>query len=57
MKVIKCSDAGFECNHVIRAKTSDEAVRLAADHARKVHGLKEIDQATTEKIRSIIREE
>ena len=57
MKVIKCSDAGFECNHVIRAKTSDEVMRLAADHARKVHGLKKIDQATTEKIRSIIREE
>lgn len=57
MKVIRCSDAGFECNHVIRAESTDEAIRLTADHAKEVHGLKTIDEATAQKIKSIMREE
>lgn len=57
MKVIRCSDAGFECTHVIRAETTDEVMRLAADHAQKEHGLKTIDDTTAQKIKSIIREE
>ena len=39
-KVIRCRDVGFDCNGVIKAKTEEEALKLAAEHAMKVHGLK-----------------
>lgn len=57
MKVIRCKDAGFDCNYVIRAKTENEAMKMAADHAKTVHGLTKINKATSEKIKSIMRDE
>lgn len=57
MKVIRCKDAGFDCTHVIRAKTEDEAMKMAADHARTAHGLKEIDKEVSKKIKAIMRDE
>ena len=56
-KVIRCRDVGFDCDGVIKAKTEDEALKLAAEHAMKVHGLKEITPEIIKKIKSVIREE
>ncbi len=56
-KVIRCRDVGFDCNGVIKAKTEKEALALAAEHAKAVHGLKEVTPEVVEKIRSVIREE
>ena len=56
-KVIRCRDVGFDCNGVIKAKTEDEALKLAAEHAMKVHGLKEITPEIVAKVRSVIRTE
>jgi predicted small metal-binding protein len=56
-KVIRCRDVGFDCNGVIKAKTEEEALALAAEHAKTVHGLKEISLDVIQKIRSVIREE
>lgn len=56
-KVIRCRDVGFDCDGVIRAKTEDEALKLAAEHAMKVHGLKEITADVVKKVKSVIREE
>ena len=56
-KVIRCRDVGFDCNGVIKAKTEDEALKLAADHAMKVHGLKEITPEIIKKVKSVIRDE
>jgi predicted small metal-binding protein len=56
-KVIYCRDAGFDCKGVIKAKTEKEALELAAEHAKTVHGLKEITPQIVEKIRSVIRDE
>jgi predicted small metal-binding protein len=56
-KVIRCRDVGFDCNGVIKAKTEDEALKLAAEHAMKVHGLKEITPEIIKKVKSVIREE
>jgi len=57
MKVLKCRDAGFDCNHVIRAKTDDEVLTKAATHAKSVHGLKTVDEKTVRAIKSRIRVE
>jgi predicted small metal-binding protein len=56
-KVIRCRDVGFDCNGVIKAKTEEEALKLAAEHAMKVHGLKEITPEIVAKVKSVIRTE
>jgi len=56
-KVIHCRDVGFDCNGVIKAKTEKEALTLAAEHARKVHNVKEITPEIVDKIKSVMKEE
>ena len=56
-KVIHCREVGFDCNGVIRAKSEEEALKMAADHARSVHGLKEVTPEIVKKIKSVMREE
>jgi predicted small metal-binding protein len=56
-KVIHCRDVGFDCNGVIKANSEEEALKLAAEHAMKVHGLKEITPEIVKKVKSVIREE
>lgn len=56
-KVIRCRDVGFDCNGVIKAKTEEEALSFAAEHAKTVHGVKEITPEIVEKIKSVMTEE
>ena len=56
-KVIRCRDVGFDCNGVIRAKTEEEALTLAAEHARKVHNVTEITPEIVAKIKAVMKEE
>ena len=56
-KVIHCRDVGFDCNGVIKAKSEEEALKLAAEHAMKVHGVKELTPEIVAKVKSVIREE
>lgn len=56
-KVIHCRDVGFDCNGVIKAKTEKEALELAAEHAKKVHGVTEITPQIVDKIKAVMREE
>lgn len=55
-KVIRCRDVGFDCNGVIKAKTEEEALKLAAEHAKTVHGLKKVTPEVVDKIKSVMRE-
>jgi predicted small metal-binding protein len=56
-KVIHCKDVGFDCAGVIRAATEDEALRMAAEHAKTVHGLQEITPEVVAKVKAVIRDE
>lgn len=56
-KVIRCRDVGFDCDGVIKAKTEEEALKLAAEHAKKEHGLQEVTPQVVEKIKSVMTEE
>ena len=56
-KVIRCRDVGFDCNGVIKAATENEALALAAEHAKSVHGIKDITPEIVRKIKSVMREE
>lgn len=55
MKELRCRDVGFDCQGVIRDESDDAVMRKAAEHARTEHGLKQVDDATAQKIRSKIR--
>jgi predicted small metal-binding protein len=55
MKELRCREVGFECQGVIRAETEEGVMRQAAEHARTEHGLNQLDEATTQRIRSKIR--
>lgn len=56
-KVIRCRDVGFDCDGVIKAPTENEALSLAAEHAKTVHGIKDITPEIVQKIKSVMREE
>jgi predicted small metal-binding protein len=56
-KIIRCRDAGVDCDFVARGETEEELFRNALEHGRKFHGMKEIPKDLREKMRKLIREE
>ena len=40
MKLLRCRDAGFDCEHEILAETNDEVLQQAAEHVQSVHNVK-----------------
>lgn len=56
-KVIRCRDVGYDCDGVIRARNEEEAMRMAAEHARSVHGLQQVSPEVESKIRSVMHDE
>lgn len=56
MKVLHCCDAGFDCEHVVRAESEEELLRQVAEHAQTVHDL-EVTPELVEQVKSLIREE
>lgn len=56
-KVIRCRDVGFDCPGVIKASTEKEALSLAAEHAKTVHGIKDITPEIVDKIKSVMQDE
>jgi len=56
-KIIRCKDVGFDCEGVIMANTEQEALKMAAEHAKKVHGLEDVSPEVVEKIKSVMTEE
>ena len=56
-KVIRCKDAGFECDAVIRGETEEDALKQAAQHAKECHGLETVTPEVADKVRAIMRDE
>lgn len=56
MKVIRCRELGFDCEHKIRAETEVEILNQAAEHARTVHNV-EVTPEIASKVKSLIRDE
>ena len=55
-KELKCADVGFDCDAVVQADSEEEVMAQVATHAREVHGMDQIDDATVEKIRAQIHD-
>ena len=56
MKHLRCRDAGFDCDHEIRAETADEVLQQAAEHVQSVHNL-EVTPEMAEQVRGLIQDE
>jgi len=56
-KVIRCRDAGVDCDFVVRGETEEELFRKALEHGRAEHGMTEISKDLKEKMRKLVREE
>ncbi len=56
MKALRCRDAGFDCDHVVRAESVEEVLRQAAEHARTEHNV-EVTPELAEQVKSLIRDE
>ena len=56
-KVFKCDAIFLGCGHVVRAESEEELLRIAAEHAKQVHGLSEIDEAMVRRVRAAITNE
>jgi predicted small metal-binding protein len=56
-KVVRCRDAGFDCDGVVRAETEDKALEKVAAHAKEAHGIDEVSPEMVEKVKSIMRDE
>jgi predicted small metal-binding protein len=56
MKTLHCSDAGFDCQGVIRANNEEEVLNLAAQHAKEVHNVT-VTPEMSEQLKTLIRDE
>ena len=56
MKELRCRDAGFVCDEVIKGEDEQEVMSKVAEHARDVHGMDEIDEDTGQQIRQLIHD-
>lgn len=54
MMELRCREVGFDCEGVVRAETEEAVLRQAAEHAKTVHGMTQLDDATVRQIRSKI---
>jgi predicted small metal-binding protein len=54
---MSCSDVGPECDFVARGETDDEVMGQVAEHARTVHGMKEVPPELAEKAKAAIRDD
>lgn len=56
-KVIRCSDAGVDCDFIARGETEEELFKNALEHGRIAHGMTELSEELKEKMRYLIRDE
>lgn len=55
MKELKCRDAGFDCDAVVRGDTTDEVMAQARPHAREVHGM-DVTPEVSRQLAGLVRE-
>ena len=56
-KVINCRDVGFECGHVVRASTEEEALKQLVAHVKAVHNVETVFKEVIEKAREEMHDE
>jgi len=55
-KLLRCREFGTDCEFEACAETADDAMQIAIDHARAVHGLKEISDKDRRRAKAAIQD-
>jgi predicted small metal-binding protein len=55
-KELRCGDIMPGCDYVARGESVEDVLAKGAEHARDVHGILEMDEATAAKVQAAIRE-
>jgi predicted small metal-binding protein len=56
-KYLRCDDIFAGCAGEVRAESEEDVLKQAAEHARRDHGVEEIDEATLAKVKAAVRDE
>ena len=54
-KVLRCGELFPGCSVEARGETEDEILKMAAEHAKRDHGVAQIDAGTLAKVKAAIR--
>ena len=54
--MLRCRDAGVDCDFEVRAETEDEIMEKCAEHAKKVHNMTEISPELAAKVKAAIKD-
>lgn len=57
MKVLRCRDAGFDCDAQVRGETDEEIFGQVGPHAASEHGVEELTPELQTQLQGLIREE
>ncbi len=55
-KLLRCSDLGTECGFEACGDTPEEVLKTLLDHARAIHGLKDIPEKDLVRLRGIVQQ-
>lgn len=56
-KVLRCRDAGMDCDFVARGETEEDVMKQASEHALKDHGMEKVPDEVLAKARSVVHDE
>jgi predicted small metal-binding protein len=55
-KLLRCRDMGFDCDFEACGESLEESLKTAIDHARAIHGLKDIPEKDLLRARAAIQD-
>ena len=55
-KVLRCRDAGMDCDVEIQAQSEQAILDKAVEHAKTAHNVKEISPEVAQKVRAAIHD-
>ncbi len=54
-KQVSCRDGGADCDFMVRAETEEEVLRLASDHACRIHNMCEMTPEFKSKMQTMTK--
>lgn len=56
-KVVRCREVGVDCDFEARGATEEEVLQKCADHAQADHGMEQLPEELSAKVRAAIHDE
>jgi predicted small metal-binding protein len=55
-KLLRCRDLGVDCDFEVWWENAEEVLKTAVDHARAIHGLKDISEKDRMRVRAAVQD-